>query len=250
MRRNWQRDPERGLWLPDRRIMPYAPRAPKWGGGLGPRRAVAPSAGLSVLQSTAWNDSGPGTSKSFTPSSALTAGSALVFLGASETSFDGVSDGTNTWTRQVNIGPTGSQYLQAWVAPNNAASGTPAITLTAAGAYTLFGGIFFEVGGASTSAPYETSGNTTNGYGTDRYCGSLTVAGSALVIGWLIDSNTGLDNATYGLTPDATWTRVDYITSCVNLGAIYKIVTAGTYNPHGTVATAYGGNIGASIAIK
>ncbi len=217
---------------------------------IGPRRGVSGGGGgLSILQATAYNDSGPGTSKSFTPSSALTAGSCLVFLGATETSFNGVSDGTNTWTRQVNY-TGGGQYLQAWVAPNNAASGTPTFTLTSAAAYTLFGGVFFEIGGANTSTPYETSATTTNGYGTDRYCGSVSPAGAAVVIGWMIDSNTGLDNATYGLTPDATWTRVPYITSCVNLGPIYKIVTAGTYNPHGTVATAYGGNLGAAIAIK
>jgi hypothetical protein len=225
--RTWER---RGaLWAPR-----YAPRAPQYRHGFdGPRR-VPPSVGgggLTVINAEAFDVGGTSlTAKTYSPSWSLTAGSALLFLGRTETGWTATSDGTNSWSHSVNYTGSG-QELHAWLAANNALTGSPTFTLTAGANYTLFGGVFVEIGGASTTTPYETSATTTNGYGTDRYCGSLTIAGSALVFGWLIDSNTGLDDATYGLTPDAGYTRVAYIGSCVNIGIIYKLQTAGTYNP-------------------
>lgn len=215
------------------------------------RRAGAAAAALSIKQTpVAFDCSGPGTSCDITFGSALTAGSAVSLLVRSETLSTAASDtSSNSYVHHVNW-TGGGQYLDSWDACN-VASGSPTITITKTAAYTAFGGVAYEIGGAAASGCVETSNTyTVGGYTQDRYTGSVTCAGACVTLGWPIDANSGLDDASYGLTPDAGYTRRPYINSWVNLGSMDKIQTAGTYNPHGLTTAAYSANAGATIAIK
>ena len=238
MRRNWQQDPERGLWLPDRRVMPYAPRAPEWGGGLGPRRAVAPSAGVSVLQvqATGNNASGAGGPYNwFVPTSNLTPGSTLVIGAWNDAGTDGwttVADATNgSWTKTLAYNGSSSGYLFWWTLKNNSSSGQPQVTLTFTDTTNKHNGVFIEIGGANTTAPVETTAHYETSYGDPIFTGSVTTSNTDIILGFAANSakNSGLGSAGAG----AGYTLVNFTGDMDFTGLLYTAasVAAGTYNP-------------------
>lgn len=223
-------------------------------GILGARRGYFPGGGgggggLTILQVGSWESAGaPSLTRTMSPGSALTAGSAFVILSRHEMTVSGWSDGTNTYAHPTH-NAAGGQTLDAYVA-SNVAGGTPTISITVDDFNRSIGGVYFEIGGANTTTATEANADDNASSTTsDWYGGSVTAAGSAVVIAWWMTFNDSLTDPPFGWTADATWSKQNYQNFWIDSGATYKIVTAGTYVPHVTPKTGYAPHLGSSIAI-
>ncbi len=152
MRRDWNHDPERGLWLPDQRVNRYAPRAPKWGGGLGPRRGAGASSAPTYADSVAGHDYG---ASGTTVSQAFTGASVgdIIFFTASNSSSRALTGCTDTLGNTYSaIGTTtgGGTY---WSKVTTGGNGT--ITGTFAGSITLATWLYVRVSGSTAGSPID-----------------------------------------------------------------------------------------------
>lgn len=210
MKRRFDRNPESGLWLPNRRVLPFAPRAPQWGGGLGPRRGfVAAPGGYAFVQATSSYTIGGSTTPpiSLAYVANVAAGSMLVacLRCAHGSGTVTVSDGTTNFTEVVNYA-----YLidHHFFYLKNATGG--ATTLTASGSvspgtYFDFGGIPFiiaEYSGLSTSAPLADHAEKQD---SGSYFTMTTASVTATLNGLLLVLAAN-DDGDRTVTPDAAFT--------------------------------------------
>jgi len=241
MRRRFDHDPESGLLVPSRRVMPWAPRAPEFGGrGIGPRRAVVSGGGsptnVQRFGSAPLSLSGGAIDYSI---GSVTAGD-LVVVGVQQLVNGGSSTptvtangsgntATATVTTRVNFidGTYGSADLVELAITG---SGTLVIKLSAGGGETTV----YVVGTQWTGVTftYDTGGNGSPNGGTqgnfrDIYAASLTIAANRLVVGYF--GGNGVITSVSGTpTADAGWGTASGTGSAAPLTIVDKLVSSTT----------------------
>ncbi len=258
MRRNWQRDPERGLWLPDQRVNRYAPRAPEWGGALGPRRAVAAAGGGATI------DAGfPLTSTGATSSVSVTTPGPNRLLvavivddnsGGVESFPYSVSGGGLTWTRIASatllssyINYSGTEIWAAWA---SSAITSQTITATPVHASTNKCVAVYSIAGAKdgSSSISNSIRATPPAHDQNAVQVSLTstVAGSLAIGG--VDNSNGDSSTVVAATDNVVDVSYDYPSWC-NLAVIrYTGAVGGTITVGGSQLGLPGGSVYRNVA--